>query len=1039
MLPSLFPAARLGHPLLEEKVLVEAMLEHYPLSTAQIRETQALAEEWVKALRTETPRFLALDSLLKEYPLTTEEGLALMQLAESVLRVPDIPTLDALITDKLHDHAWITHTDSSHSLLGRTSGWGAWLADQILAPRPDHPILQGVLHRLGEPTIRRAVAFSIKQIAQQFIVGETIEEAVSLSLSYSKRHERYSFDVLGEGARTDAQAQHYVEAYRHAIRCLAQQHEGQSPEEGHSISIKLSALHPRYEWLHFPKAIDELYSRLLILAQDSLYYGISLTLDAEESDRLELSLILVERLLEEPSLRAWNGLGLAVQAYGKRILPLIDHLIHLAKEHERRLAVRLVKGAYWDSEIKRAQEQGLSDYPVFTRKSHTDLAYLCAAEKLLQARGVLFPQFATHNALTIAQILSMAGTHPGGFEFQRLHGMGESVYALLRKHCAIPCRVYAPVGLHRDLLAYLVRRLLENGSNSSFVHQLADTTLPIDRLLRDPKHLITTPSSSGYTPLCKPSELYGNERRNAAGVWLGDPDSLTHCYRSLLKHQHPIQATCLINGKNEGALKTLLTSPADQRDVIGTALCLDDPALLQQAFQSAHQHQAQWDQRPVQERAQCLERFADLLEERQALLLSLLIREAGKTLADAVAEIREAVDFCRYYAAQARALFLPEGQTLKGPTGELNRLVLRGRGVWVCISPWNFPLAIFVGQISAALVSGNAVIAKPAEATPLIAYTVCQWWFEAGIPKTLLHLILGSGKKWGSHLLQAPQLAGVAFTGSTQTARWMNQTLAAREGAIIPFIAETGGQNAMIVDSTAVLEQSCDAIIQSAFRSAGQRCSALRLLWIQEDIAQEAIQMLTGAMNALTVGCPLNPSTDVGPVIHSDARNHIVDHIHLLEQTATVLHRTPVPADQEQILQHGAFVRPHLIEIEEASELTEEVFGPVLHLIRFKAEDWPRLFETINHLGYGLTFGLHTRINHRIQEAIQGLHVGNLYINRSMTGAVVGVQPFGGEGLSGTGPKAGGPHYLLRFAVERTLSINLMASGGNIALMNQME
>ncbi|MES2205832.1 MAG: bifunctional proline dehydrogenase/L-glutamate gamma-semialdehyde dehydrogenase PutA [Pseudomonadota bacterium] len=1038
---------QLGHPTPDEDDVVRKLLEHYPLTDALIKSSQVQATGWIEELRAHQPRFLGLENLMHEYPISSDEGRALMQLAESVLRVPDADTIEELISDKLRHHNWQAHTQADHNLLGRASGWGAWLAEQLITPHSTNLTLNYLTQRLGEPVVRRAVQQSIQFLGHQFVLGETIEGALARGESIKHAQELFSFDMLGEGARHQADASRHFEAYRHAIQVLGEHYESLRLEQRPSISIKLSALHARYEPAQFIHSEPELYDRVRTLAQEAKYYGLGITIDAEEAERLELSVHLFERLMTEPSLKGWSGLGMAIQAYSKRIMILADKLIQLAQTYQQRLNIRLVKGAYWDSEIKRAQELGLSSYPVFTQKAHTDLAYISAAHRLLAHRDIIFPQFATHNALTIAQILALAGNHTSGYEFQRLHGMGERLYPIVLKEHPSHCRVYAPVGTYRDLLAYLVRRMLENGANSSFVYQITDTTLTPADLTHDPKqHILTLHAKQVAAPLPLPSELYGSERRNSEGIDLSDLNILRHYSERFQPNRPatrpntlPTQATSLIGGVAPNSLKSRhyeVLSPSDTRQVIGTAQAVTQPEDILKAFSLAAQHQPEWDTTAVELRAQCLERAADAMEKNRDSLLELLILEAGKTLADALSEVREAVDFCRYYAAQARKSFTLEGQLLPGPTGESNRLVLHGRGVWLCISPWNFPLAIFIGQIAAALVSGNAVIAKPAESTPLIAYKVCQILHEAGIPATILNLLIGSGKDIGEIAVNARELAGIAFTGSTDTARWLNQKLAAREGAIVPLIAETGGQNAMLIDSTALLEHACDIVITSAFRSAGQRCSALRVLWIQSDIADSFINMLTGAMNALRIGSPIDPSTDIGPVINAQAKLNLEKHVQHMKHEAHILHQLPISDD---LLHKGHFFPPHLIELNMIQQLKEEIFGPILHIIRFHSEDWSGLLDTIHQQGYGLTLGIQSRIDSRIADITQRAKVGNIYINRSMIGAVVGVQPFGGEGLSGTGPKAGGPYYLHRFAVERTISNNLTALGGNLALMSKKQ
>lgn len=1033
-MPLLYPYARLGHPHNDESTLVEEMLKHYPFSQDDIQTIEHRTRRWIRQLRETPSSFIALEQLMHEYPINSNEGLALMQLAESLLRVPDHATTDLLIKDKLQHQNWLTHTTPEHSLLGKASGWCAWMAEKMITPNNQQNILSNLFHRLGESTVRHAVLAAIEHLGQQFVLGKNIEEALNRASQNTHPHTKYSFDSLGEGARTAADAQSYFDAYRHTLHVLGERQESGRIHSGSSISIKLSALYPRYEWLHYHRVMEFLYPRLLTLAQEARYYQIALTIDAEEADRLELSISLFDKLLAEPSLQNWGQLGLAIQAYSKRVLPLIDHLEQLAQRHNTTIPVRLVKGAYWDTEIKHAQERGFSNYPVFTHKLHTDLSYITAATKLLAARPRLYPQFATHNALTISQILE-AANDTEGFELQRLHGMGTPLYEKIQSEYPVTCRIYAPVGIYSQLLAYLVRRMLENGANSSFVHQLTDHTIPIEQLSQDTKSTLLQTKSPHKQTMILPSELFGTERKNSEGIYLQHPDTLNDLRSNLLIREQPYEAHSLINGEACGDYTAPIYSPNDTSSYIGSAHFIENNERIQEAFAIAHRTHVEWNHVTVEERALCLERMATILEQRREEMLYMLCHEAGKTLQDSLDEIRESVDFCRYYAQQARHLFTHTGTLLPSPTGELNQLILEGRGVWLCISPWNFPLAIFLGQITAALVSGNCVIAKPAEQTPLTAHLACTWMHEAGIPTSALQLILGVGKHLSAALLASPYLAGVAFTGSTNTARQINQTLAGRPGAIIPLIAETGGQNTMIVDSTALLEHSCDAAIQSAFKSAGQRCSALRILLVQEDIAPHFIKMLTGAMKELITDASYQPSTDIGPLIDNAALERVQEHIEKINASGggRLLYNAPLTA----ACQNGHFVAPHLIEVDSINHLKEEIFGPVLHIVKYRSSEWTNTFNQIHDLHYGLTIGIQTRIQARIEYASRYAQIGNIYINRGMTGAVVGSQPFGGHKLSGTGPKAGGPNYLLRFATEKTISINLTAASGNTALLSQ--
>jgi RHH-type proline utilization regulon transcriptional repressor/proline dehydrogenase/delta 1-pyrroline-5-carboxylate dehydrogenase len=952
----------------------------------------AQARPWVQAVREQPAPFWAMESLLREYPISSAEGLALMRLAEALLRVPDAETAIALTADQLgrgeFDAAGAE--GSPHKMLAQISASAIALSKKFL---PDSENPPGLLQRLGSRTVVAATVRAIQLLGRQFVLGRTIQEAMAEADGQRKalKNLRFSYDMLGEGARTERDAERYLASYRNAISAISAGKVAASPMAADGISIKLSALFSRYEDAQRERVFAELLPRVQGLVDQAAQANLNLTIDAEESDRLEISLDLLDTLAAHIAKHhpQWQGFGLAVQAYQTRALAVVDEVARIAKAHGLRFMVRLVKGAYWDGEVKRAQEAGLPGYPVFTHKEHTDISYLACAARLVSHHVVIYPQFATHNAGTIAAILQMARGAGAAFEMQRLHGMGEGVYREVLADGSVPCRVYAPVGEHRDLLAYLVRRLLENGANSSFVHQLADEMVSADTLLASPMEGAKPPT----LPL--PPALYGAGRANSTGADL-----------ACLAMRAPLDAA-------------VATSAVPPIAMASTAEVDAAMVRLQAGFEA-------WSARPLAERAAVLRKAADLLDARLPAYCGLLVKEAHKTLGDCVAEVREAVDFCRYYADQAEARLAD--QTLPGPTGESNVLRLHGRGVFVCISPWNFPLAIFAGQVVAALVAGNTVAAKPAEQTPAVAKAFVALLHEAGVPADAVALLHGLGETVGAALVAHPATAGVCFTGSTLVARIINRTLAAKDGPIVPLIAETGGLNAMVVDSTALPEQVIDAVVQSAFRSAGQRCSALRLLCVHEGIADGVIEMLRGALAELNVGDPALLATDVGPVIDDEAFAGISGHVQRLRQSARLLGETPVSSTFPRLIAPAAF------EIGAISELKTEIFGPVLHVVRWGG-DVMGVVNQINALGYGLTLGVQTRIDSRAQRMADAARIGNVYVNRNMIGAVVGVQPFGGEGLSGTGPKAGGPHYLYRFCAEQTVTINTAAAGGNAELL----
>jgi len=1013
----------------DERQAVAEALARKPLSSEDRTAVTQEAIALVRAARRSARRQGVVESFLQEFSLSTREGLALMCLAEALLRTPDEETRDRLIAEKIASADWASHAGASDSILVNASTWSLMLTGKLIDPDEQAGVdLPGFIRRLagrlGEPVIRRAVGAAVKIMGEQFVLGATIEKAIRRA---AQEGFTCSFDMLGEGARTKADADRYEAAYAAALHVVAK-HAGQAgPEAGHGVSVKLSALSPRYEAREPDQIWGELYPRIKRLALVAAKADINLTLDAEEADRLVVSLEILERLAAEQDLGAWTGLGLAVQAYQKRGPQVIEAVAGIARASGRRLMVRLVKGAYWDSEIKRAQVAGLPGYPVYTTKAATDLSYLVCARILLGAAPALYGQFATHNAHTLAAIRLMATQAGLSPEFQRLHGMGEALYAgASERYGAIPLRVYAPVGSHEDLLPYLVRRLLENGANTSFVHALLDERTPVEKVVSDP---ISTIEASGGAPHARiplPVDLYGPSRKNSKGMDLSI--AATRATLSAALEALPLlEAGPIISGKLVMRAARSCVSPSDLAKVIGKAS--DASAQdIELAYSAARKAQPRWNALGGAGRAPVLRAMADALEANRERLVAICAREAGKVLADGVAEVREAADFCRYYASLAERQFgAPE--TLRGPVGETNQLSLHGRGVFACISPWNFPLAIFTGQIAAALAAGNAVLAKPAEQTPLIAAEAVKLFHAAGLDPGLLHLLPGDGASIGQALVVHPQCDGVAFTGGTETAWAINRTLAARSGPIVPFIAETGGLNAMFVDTTALREQVIDDVMSSAFGSAGQRCSALRILFAPHETADALIEGLSGAMDALVLGDPANPCTDIGPVIDEEARAGLVAHRVRLEAEAQILHETSSPSG-------GHFFGPVLAQIASAAFLEKEVFGPVLHVVRYNSSDLTTAADPLAKAGYGLTLGVHSRIEAFAAQVRDAVPAGNAYVNRSMIGAVVGVQPFGGEGLSGTGPKAGGPHALLRFAVERALSVNIAAQGGDPALLN---
>ena len=985
----------------------------------------------VEAIRAKVGGLGGIEDFLHAYSLSTKEGLAMMVLAEALLRVPDAVTSDRLIEDKLAAGRWLDGDIKSTALLVSASAWTLGIAARIIHPgETPETILDDIGRRLGLPALRAATRQAMRLIGSHFVLGQTIEEALHRARDHAEF--RYSFDMLGEGARSAADAERYFHAYAAAIAAIGASAGKAALSTRPGISVKLTALHPRFEAISRACILAELPPRLIALARMAKARELAFTIDAEEADRLELSLDVIGVVLRDPLLRDWDGFGLAVQAYQKRALAVIGWVEQAAAAFGSRLTVRLVKGAYWDTEIKRAQERGLDDYPVFTRKAMTDLCYMACVRKLLAARERIFPQFATHNALTVASVIEDADGVEG-FEFQRLHGMGDALYeALLTELPNAVCRVYAPVGGHRDLLAYLVRRLLENGANSSFVSVAADPSVPIADILRRPQTWIAGPRAARNPKIPLPRDLYQPERQNSAGTEFGARASLDALLAELRAGTiADAEAAPLVDGIALPGVERAAISPIDGGP-IGVVREADE-TIVRAAMAAAAAGFPAWAATPCEDRAVALIRAADLLEKNRGLLLALLQNEGGKTLDDALAELREAVDYCRYYAAQARAGLAP--QSMPGPTGESNVLRYRGRGVFVCISPWNFPLAIFLGQIGAALAAGNAVVAKPAEQTPLIAARAVALLHQAGVPATALHLLPGDGAI-GARLVADPCTAGVAFTGSTGVGRAINRALGKKCGPIVPLIAETGGINAMIVDATALPEQVIDDVVTSAFRSAGQRCSALRLLCLQHDVAEPMLDMLAGAVRELKVGDPREPSTHVGPVIDAEAKEKLEGWIAEMERAGRIRYRWDAEAT---LPAGGTYVAPVLIELDRTRELKEEVFGPVLHIVRWGADELEALLDDIAANGTALTLGVHSRIDLTIDRIAARLPHGNIYVNRSMIGAVVGTQPFGGTHLSGTGPKAGGPNYLRRFASEQVVTVNTAASGGNAALLAQDE
>lgn len=1022
----------------DEKGCVRYLVEKTEISADSKNRIYNIAKQVIEKIK--GSKLGVIDSFMQKYSLSNDEGVTLMCLAESLLRIPDNYTIDELIKDKIANQQWGKHSGHSPSLFVNASTWGLIVGSSILRDNKGdskfYNAISKLLKNLGEPIIRKAVKEAMMMLGKHFVIGESIEKALENAKSGNSSKYLCSFDMLGEAARTASDAEEYFNSYMHSIRAIGASAEVDDCYKSHGISIKLSALHPRYEFNQFDNIAEELKVRLLELCHEAKKYNIPLCIDAEESERLEMSLILFEYLRLDKSLEGWEGLGLAVQAYQKRALAALDFVEDVAIRSKHKVMVRLVKGAYWDSEIKHTQELGLSGYSVFTRKSYTDVCYLTCAQKLLSKPNTFYPCFGTHNAYTFAAIMEFADKNHPGFEFQRLHGMGKDLYdyAMSEVATSINCRVYAPVGKHSDLLPYLIRRLLENGANSSFVNQINDPNVRIEDLVADPLEKAKSFEYEPHPSIPLPRDILGEERKNSLGMDISDSVTVAQFTDDIKKFsEKKWQVGPIIEGNVllDDANFTEVVNPAHLEHIIGEVSNTTGVQALN-ALEKAHRAFPEWQNTPAEKRAEYLEKAADLLEGRMTQLIYILIVEAGKILSDAIAEVREAVDFLRYYAAIAKNE-LSNWKKLPGPAGEDNFIFFEGRGVFLCISPWNFPLAIFLGQVSAALAAGNAVLAKPAEQTPIIAYEAVKILHEAGVPKDVLHLIPGDGAYLGKTLIPDNRVAGVAFTGSTQTAQIINKMLASRNGPIVPLIAETGGLNAMIVDSSALLEQVTMDVLLSAFRSSGQRCSALRVLFIQEDIAEKQIKMICGAAQELRVGDPIHFSTDIGPIIDKTSLNMLIKHTNKMseDRNSNLLFKVPMNVSS----QNGHFFSPYIYEIQAISQLEQEVFGPILHVIRFSKAQLDKVIDDINNTGYGLTFSLQSRIQNQIDSISKKISAGNVYINRNQIGAAVGIQPFGGRGLSGTGPKAGGPNYLQRFSTEKVVSVNTTAFGGNTTLM----
>ncbi|HLB42444.1 MAG TPA: bifunctional proline dehydrogenase/L-glutamate gamma-semialdehyde dehydrogenase PutA [Gammaproteobacteria bacterium] len=1025
---------------MDETTCIEYLLQQANLPEFILNQIEIIAKELVMGAR-QQKKLSKLNTLLLQYNLSTDEGIALMCLAEALLRIPDTATMDKFIADKIATIHWKSHLGTANSFFANATTWSLLLTGKIYSPLLEErknlfDSLKHATSRIGTTLVRPIILQIMKTISEEFIMGQDIESALKRSKEFEKLGYYFSFDMLGEAARTQQDAKHYFDAYTHAIETIGNNSPSNDLTKNHGISIKLSALHPRYEYTQRERILQELPPLLLALAEHAKKYHLCLTIDAEEADKLDLSLDIFEIVFTNSSLAGWEGLGLAIQAYQKRTLYVIDWLADLAKHAVKRIPIRLVKGAYWDAEIKTSQVQGLDSYPVFTRKNSTDISYIACAKKLLAHPDYFYSQFGTHNAYSIATILKIAETSSTkeNYEFQCLHGMGQSLYDQILDKAEFhpPCRIYAPVGTYQDLLGYLVRRLLENGANTSFINQLCDETVSLEKIVFNPMNRIAMLADKPHPAIPLPKNIYP-EWQNSAGLDLSNAQQLQTLKNQIDNIEKNLWTAESLIAKQKTTKKDnkSLVSPCDTHRIIGKVYDADETD-VDAALMIAQEATTSWAEIPVTDRAKILEHAAELFQNNMPTLISLLIQEGGKCLQDCIAEVRETIDYCHYYAYRARQDLMP--LPLPGPTGETNQLYLHPRGIIACISPWNFPLAIATGQIVAALVAGNVVIAKPALQTPLIAYQAIQILHQAGIPKAALQLLIGHGSTIGAKLVNDPRVAGVMFTGSTETAKTIERSLANRSGPIALFIAETGGQNAMIVDSSALAEQVVIDIAQSAFNSAGQRCSALRVLFVQNEFATKLLEMLKGYMAELMMGDPRLLSTDIGPVIDETALQKLKEHFAKMNQQGTLLAQVPL-----QQTPPGYYFAPCAFEINNLTILEGEVFGPILHIIRYPAHKLGQVMQDIINAGYGLTLGIHSRIDSMVESIVTQMPVGNIYVNRNMIGAVVGVQPFGGERLSGTGPKAGGPHYLPRLCVERSVSINTTAVGGNTRLVSLLE
>ncbi len=1032
------PKAFSKNYLSDENTLINQLLEQANPGLEKRKKIKQLALELVENVRSRIPEMDGVDAFMKEYDLSSKEGIVLMCMAEALLRIPDKATAEKLIKDKLLDADWKSHMGKSDSMFVNASTWGLMLTGKIIHLDENKSgfskVLDKLLNKTGEPVVRKGVYQAMKVMGKQFVMGETIKKALKRANNKKNKNYRYSFDMLGEAALTKADAKRYLDSYLQAIKAISKANSSKTFEDAASISIKLSALHPRYEIANIKRVMAELVPDVQEIVDLATELNVAVTVDAEEADRLELSLHVFTAVYQQLK-PGYDGFGLVVQAFQKRAVDVIDYLAQLQQNFGHKIPLRLVKGAYWDTEIKRSQELGLANYPVFTRKVNTDISYLACARKLLAMRDKFYPQFATHNANTVAAVRILAEDNLG-YEFQRLHGMGQALHqqSIDPKGLNVPCRVYAPVGSHKDLLPYLVRRLLENGANTSFVNRLVDLELNIDDITKDPIEVVRKHEQHKHPQIPLPKDIFQPIRANSAGINLSDLSTLAQLEAELeqLKAEK-ITATPLIPNYQGESQSQKVYSPVASDFLVGYKIDARNED-VHLALENAQKAFHDWNHTSVESRAKCLNKIADLIQKNQTMLLYLLRHEAGKSLDDSISEIKEAIDFCRYYAHCAEH-DMSSSLKMPGPTGEDNFLSLQGKGIFVCISPWNFPLAIYVGQIAAALVTGNCVIAKPAEQTSIIAYFTACLIHQAGIAQSVFQLVPGSGRQIGTLLCQSPLTTGVVFTGSTNTAQLININLASRKNAAIAtLVAETGGQNCMIADSSALPEQLVKDVISSAFVSAGQRCSALRVLYVQADIADAVLEMLAGAMAQMTIDHPQNYASDLGSLIDQDALKKLQQHAQYMSTQGRLIKKLTVPKHLK-----GHYFAPHAYEIDTIDCLKEEVFGPFLHVIRFAGKDLDKVIASINNTGFGLTFGVHSRINNSIEHIVKNIRTGNCYINRTTIGAVVGVHPFGGMGLSGTGPKAGGPYYLHSFVTEKTITNNTAAVGGNADLLEISE